>query len=112
MKPLKLLETTPGKYSLIMSTGGLPTDEAVSRSGHEPNGYFWDGVAEWVIRNQVPEVKGRVNSDSEAGMYCAYGTDREALATLGEAMARVANAPDTLLALITEAKNAGIEFDD
>ncbi|GAB6900316.1 Imm51 family immunity protein [Kineosporia succinea] len=112
MDPLKLFETTPGKFSLIMNAGGLPADEVVTAAGHEPHGYFWDAVAKWVIRTRVPEVEGRVKFDPEGGMFCAYGTDREALTVLGEAMAWVVNAVDELPALIAAGERAGVDFDD
>jgi hypothetical protein len=34
-----------GEYSLRFDCGDLPADAAVSATGHEPNGYVWEGVA-------------------------------------------------------------------
>ncbi|GLY33587.1 Imm51 family immunity protein [Kineosporia sp. NBRC 101731] len=112
MDPLKLIETSPGNFSLIMNAGDTPADVVVGESGHEPNGYFWDGMAKWLVRTQVPEVEGRVKFDPEAGMFCAYGPDREALAVLGTALAAVVNAPDQLPALIAKGEAEGVDFDD
>lgn len=112
MTPLKLIETGPGKYSLLLDAGTTPADDVVDELGHEPNGYFWDGLAQWLIQTRVPEVADRLRFDSEGGMFCAYGTDREALTVLGDALAAVVNAPDQVTALVTEATTAGFEFDD
>ncbi|MBT0767331.1 hypothetical protein KIH74_00245 [Kineosporia sp. J2-2] len=112
MQPLKLVETTPGHYSLLLTAGDTPSDTAVDEAGHEPNGYFWEGMAEWLIRTRVPELDGRLKFDPEGGMFCAYGTDREALAALGSVMAEVVNAPERIGALIATAEEAGVVFDD
>lgn len=69
-------------------------------------------MAKWLIRTQVPQVEGRVRFDPEGSMFCAYGTDREALEILGAAMADVANSPERVPALIAEAESAGVDFDD
>jgi len=34
--------------SLCVFLDGVPADDAVRAEGHEPNGYFWQGVAEFV----------------------------------------------------------------
>jgi hypothetical protein len=112
MDPLKLVETGPGQYSLLLDAGSTPADRVVADLGREPHGYFWDAMAKWLIRTRVPAVEGRVRFDPEGGMFCAYGTDREALTLLGAALAAVANAPEQVPTLIEEAEKAGVDFDD
>ena len=34
-----------GEHSLTFYCGELPVDKEIVLAGHEPNGYFWDGVA-------------------------------------------------------------------
>lgn len=33
-----------GEHSLTFYCGELAVDEEIALAGHEPNGYFWDGV--------------------------------------------------------------------
>jgi hypothetical protein len=42
------LTDVAGSSSLIFARGSLPADVAVFAAGHEPNGYFWTGVAEYL----------------------------------------------------------------
>ena len=42
--PLRLVETAPGSYSLLLDAL-TAVDGAIKQVGHEPNGYFWGGVA-------------------------------------------------------------------
>lgn len=112
VNPLKLIENRPGSYSLMLVTGTTPVDEVVSELGHEPNGYFWDGVAEFLAAEQAPDLAGRFDVDSEAGMFCAHGQDRSALEALGNLLAPVVNDAARLRDVVTQATNAGFEFDD
>jgi len=45
-------------------------------------------------------------------MFCAYGTDREALQELGSLMSTVAKDMDRMRALIQSAEAADFDFDD
>jgi hypothetical protein len=112
MKPLSLIETTPGKFSLLLNAGTTAVDDTIEELGHEPNGYFWEGIASLLVSANAPELASRFDYDPEAGMFCAYGTDREALQKLGELMAPVANDPAALQELVNRAKADGFEFDD
>jgi hypothetical protein len=112
VNPLNLIETEPGAYSLTMYTGQLPVDPVVHESGHVPNGPFWDGVAEWLVRTRMPALDGRFEYDSEGGMFCAYGSDRVALEELRTGMTAVATGVEDIRELIAAAEDAGFEFDD
>jgi len=96
-----------GLPSLIFECGGLPADPAVVAAGHEPNGYFWEGVAQYAAGS----VASQVDLDCEAGMFCARG-DRELLVQLrGELEGYLAD-PESTARLIREAEASGFEFDD
>ncbi|MEU7820160.1 Imm51 family immunity protein [Catellatospora sp. NPDC049133] len=112
MTPLDLIETEPGQYSLLLDAGTTSVDGLVEELGHEPNGYFWEGVAQLLVRHEAAALDGRFSSDPEGGMFCAYGTDRAALEELGARMAAVANDPDRMRELMTLAAATGFEFDD
>ena len=82
--PFKLVETSAGNFSLLLSTFS-PADRVFERHGLEGGGYSWEGVARHVIERD--ELDGRVKMDPESSMFCAYGNDREALVELGEQLA-------------------------
>jgi len=112
MGPLKLIETDPGKYSLLLNAGTTPVDDLIEELGHEPNGYFWEGVAQLLVSAHAPALDGRFSYDPEAGMFCAYGHDRVALQQLERLMATVATDADRMRDLIALAAAEGFEFDD
>jgi len=110
--PLRLVETTSGKYSLILDAGTTAVDEVIEELGHEPNGYFWEGVAQLLVSTEAPALESRFAYDPEGGMFCAYGTDRSALEDLAARMAAVATDADRMRQLIATAAANGFEFDD
>lgn len=95
MHPLNLVETTPGNYSLLLNAGTTPVEDVLTEIGREANGYFWEDVAEML----AGEEAGKFQYDSEAGMFCAYGSDRAALAVLGDRMAALAHDPERVRSL-------------
>ncbi|MFY1616950.1 Imm51 family immunity protein [Micromonospora sp. WMMD736] len=112
MTLLRLIETTPGRYSLLLNAGDSPVDDLVEELGHEPNGYFWEGVAQVLVSTEAQMLEGRFSYDPEGGMFCAYGTDREALEELAARMRVVATDGERMRRLITDAEARGFEFDD
>ena len=112
MSPLTIVETSPGNYSLLLHAGTTAVDDLVERLGHEPGGYFWEGVARFLVRSEAPELKGRLSYDPEASMFCAYGGDREALERLGNLMSAVAADGDRMRQLVASATASGFGFDD
>lgn len=112
MDPFSLVEQSQS-FSLILEVGEAPiAEDAVEASGHEPNGYFWEGVARRLVATEAPELAELVDYDPEGSMFVAYGNDRDALTRLGNLMARVANDADAMTALIEAAEADGFEFDD
>ncbi|MFD2765897.1 Imm51 family immunity protein [Micromonospora eburnea] len=112
MRPLRLVETTPGNYSLLLDAGTTTVDEVIEELGHEPNGYFWEGVAQLLVSTEAPDLAARFDYDPEGGMFCAYGTDRPALEELAARMAAVATDADRVRQLVATAAANGFEFDD
>lgn len=101
------LAEVDGDWRLTFPCGELPADTAVTAAGHEPNGYFWDAIAQFL----VPELVGRLDLDSEAGMFCAYGGrgDLEGLQAVLEPLLR---ASEAIGPLIEQATAEGIVLDD
>ncbi|MER7589611.1 Imm51 family immunity protein [Micromonospora sp. NPDC127501] len=112
MTLLSLIETTPEQYSLLLEAGTTPVDDLIRELGHEPNGYFWEGVAQLLVSTEAQTLEGRFDYDSEAGMFCADGTDRSALEELAVQMNVVVTDGERLRRLVLEAKASGFEFDD
>ncbi|WP_369362351.1 Imm51 family immunity protein [Streptomyces sp. CG4] len=96
-----------GEHSLTLDVGGLAADAAVADAGHEPNGYFWEGL----VRFAWPDIAKRLDFDSEAGMFCAVGTPSD-LARLKTAVESVITSTDAVRDIIAQAETSGFEFDD
>ncbi|MFB4308313.1 Imm51 family immunity protein [Actinomadura sp. GTD37] len=112
MTPMRFVETRPGKFSLLLDAGTTQVDGLVEQLGHEPNGYFWEGVARFLVKTEAPALDGRFGYDPEGGMFCAYGEDRTALQELAELIIPVTTDGDRMRTLIASAEAAGFEFDD
>jgi hypothetical protein len=96
-----------GEHSLTFDAGGLAADVAIAAAGHEPNGYFWEGL----VRFAWPDIAERLDFDSEAGMFCAVGSSSD-LARLKTAVESVITSPETVRDIIARAETSGFEFDD
>ncbi|MFF7946460.1 Imm51 family immunity protein [Streptomyces griseorubiginosus] len=96
-----------GEHSLTLDAGGLPADAAVVAAGHEPNGYFWEGLVQFAW----PDLAERLDFDSEGGMFCALGSLSH-LTQLKTALEPVVSSPDAVAELVARAETAGFEFDD
>ncbi|EDN9972417.1 hypothetical protein JTZ08_002824 [Listeria monocytogenes] len=70
-----------GSVSLCLSAGNFKKEIFDSRKdeGFEGNGYDWCSLA-WVFLNEkMPELKGKIDLDPEAEMFCAYSKNAMAL---------------------------------
>ena len=47
--------------------------------GFEAGGYGWAALAEVFLNEKMPELKDEINFDPEAGMFCAYSSNIEAM---------------------------------
>ncbi|MEU0022236.1 Imm51 family immunity protein [Streptomyces sp. NPDC048664] len=96
-----------GEHSLTLDAGDLASDAAVVAAGHEPNGYFWEGLVQFAW----PDLAERLDFDSEGGMFCALGSLSD-LTQLKTALEPVISNPGAVRKLIARAETAGFEFDD
>jgi hypothetical protein len=96
-----------GEQLLTLDVGGLAADAAVADTGHEPNGYFWEGL----VRFAWPNLAERLDFDCEAGMFCAIGSPSD-LALLKGAVESVITSPEAVHDIITRAEASDFEFDD
>lgn len=87
--------------------GELEVDSVIQAAGHEPNGYFWEGVAQLL----APSLMPRLELDSEGSMFCAVDavTDLEQLRGVMQPML---TDPEAMDALMRTAETQGYEFDD
>lgn len=95
-----------GSNSLTFYCGELPADGAISAAGHEPNGYFWEGIVRYLA--PAPE---KVELDSEAGMFAAYG-DRATLEQLQTLLDPYLDDGERVAVAVREAEASGFKFDD
>ena len=103
---IRLLEIA-GTLSFTFDCGDLPADEAIVQTGHEPNGYFWEGLITFL----APEVAAQVEFDPEAGMFAAYG-DAATLDRLRDLIAPYLDDGERAAQTVRAAEAAGFEFDD
>lgn len=82
--------------------------EIVETAGFEPNGYFWERFVHYIS----PKLAEQVNFDSEAGMFCAYGTDRDALLALQTQIEAVVQDPALVAETITRGESEGFDWFD
>lgn len=47
--------------------------------GFEGSGYDWESLAKVFLDEKLSDLIEKVNFDSEAGMFCVYSKDKEAL---------------------------------
>jgi hypothetical protein len=88
--PFSLMEAGVGNYSLILSDADMgPTLAIFEEAGSEGGGYAWAGIARMLVDQELPDSKQDINFDPEAGMFCAYGTNRQALESLATVMREV-----------------------
>ena len=106
----RLIETTPDQFSLLLNTGGLTLDHVAEEFGHEANGYFWEGIAETVVMTKARRLAGRFDYDCESSMFCARGSDRQALTELQKLMADVMTNEGLLRAFLKKAEKLGVEL--
>ncbi|GIJ37504.1 Imm51 family immunity protein [Micromonospora andamanensis] len=112
MTLLFIIEATPGDYALLLNAGTTPVDDLIEELGHEPNGYFWEGVAQVLVSTEAQSLEGRFVYACEGGTFCAHGTDRGALEELEARMNAVATDGERMRQLIADAEASGFEFDD
>ncbi|WP_233513335.1 Imm51 family immunity protein [Micromonospora craterilacus] len=112
MDPIEIETTESGGYSLWLEAGTTDVDDVIRELGHEPNGYFWEGVAELLVASEAASLGGRFSSDPEAGAFCAYSDDRAALEDLAARLRKVATEETRVRQLVDLATATGFEFDD
>ena len=88
IEPFELIETTPGKFSLLLSEFE-PAAEVFEEAGVDGGGYAWAAVARHVVENEATELEEIVDFDPESSMFCAFGEDRAALTKLGVQLAQL-----------------------
>ncbi|MGA4540654.1 Imm51 family immunity protein [Uniformispora flossi] len=111
LAPLTLSESpsSPGRFSLLLDVAEPRVMAVFEACGQYGNGYAWEGVARSAVRNRAPGLDGRFDYDCEAGMFAAYGRDREALRSLG-VLLRDAYLDDAVLRELIESGDPG-QFD-
>lgn len=89
--PFLLVRHPGGNVSLILNVGGYKDDIFLERQeeGFEGNGYDWQSLARVFLQERLPELASIIRFDSEAGMFCAYTNQPEALYRFAEGLKRL-----------------------
>jgi hypothetical protein len=84
--PFLLLENEPGTgvFNLILFEGQEMEEVAdvFEDQGAESNGHGWEGLAESLVKSEMPEIGDRLNFGSEAGTFVVVSRDLGALQRL------------------------------
>lgn len=106
--PIHMYDTDPADAYLAIEAGDPPTSALIEELGHEPGGYFWEGVVAWLTKQgQLPEQ----NLDPESSMFVARGSV-EQLEQLAQALTPYLTDDAAMRELIAAADAAGHDFDD
>ena len=81
IKPFLLVEHDNGSISMILDVGTYKDEIFQTRAdeGFEGNGYDWGSLAAIFLNEKMPQLADDIRFDPEAGMFCAYSNNREAL---------------------------------
>jgi hypothetical protein len=112
MSSIKVEELAPGEFRLYLVAGTTAVDDAIAELGHEPNGPFWEGIAELVVATEAPALGGRFWTDSEADAFLAHSSDRGVLDDLATRLGAITVDEGRLRQLMEVARTRGFEFDD
>lgn len=99
------LTDAAGTSALTFDCGRLPAEAAVAACGHEPDGYFWEGV----VRYLAGGLAAQLDLAPQAGMFCARG-DRALLLQLCDQLEEYLEHPELTARLIKTAEAAGFRF--
>ena len=112
MDPIKVEKDSVGdRYSLWLEAGTTDVDDLISELGHEPNGYFWEGIVELLVATEAGALEDRFECDPEGGAFVAYSEDRSVLDDLAGRLRAVAADGNRLRTLVQHAESIGFEFD-
>lgn len=97
-----------GGYSVTF-TDFDSTARVFGEKGFDGGGYAWEAVVDALLRERAPEMLKRFRFDPEAGMFCAYGPDPDALAAVAELVRELVDDPALLRHAIDNADPELIE---
>lgn len=90
--------------------GTTAVGAAVESRGHEATGYFWRGVARYLVGTEAPELADNFEYDPEAEIFAADG-DRASLLRLSAIIRPAVTDPAAVVSVIDAAIAAGFELD-
>ncbi len=112
MQALTVHSSSDGKWGLGFDVINADTVSVIREAKHNPSGYFWHGVAELVVQNEVSSLEGNIQYDPDGQGFYAYSPDRSALSTLANHLTRLASQPKAMTELIALAEDSGYVFND
>lgn len=106
LKPFIIVEQDNGGKSVILNAGSYKAEVFAVREeeGFEGNGYDWASLAAVFLEERMPELDGIVQFDPEAGMFCAYSSDGEAMVAFATAFKRACEDDELIRDLFSRAE--------
>lgn len=84
----------------VLLTAFASTELTFAEAGREGGGYDWESVVKYHVETHRKDLIEMVNFDPEGSMFCAYGTDKEALIEVGKIIDNYIDNLDQLKATI------------
>ncbi|MBM0124558.1 Imm51 family immunity protein [Pimelobacter simplex] len=94
-------------YDCTFYCGALGADAAIHHEGHEPNGYFLEGL----LRYLDPDLAEAVELDSEAGMFSVFGKRRQ-MKKVQRLLSPYLHDGDRVTTALRAAEAENFQFDD
>lgn len=88
----------------VCLSAGKYLSEAFEAQGFEGSGYDWDGLANVFLEEQHPELIEQIHFDSEAGMFCVYSEDVEAMRAFISSFREACEDRDLILDMLSRAE--------
>lgn len=98
-------------YDLYVPVG-VPGDDGVVAAGHEPNGYFWESLLDYLVQTTASDLVDMYEPDSEADTFVVSSGHRTVIERLREVIAPYLDGTLPVQAIVTQAESSGFEFDD
>lgn len=108
LEPFRITVHDDGELALLLDELASSAD-LLADAGAPGPGYGWERIARYLLAVVAPELEDRIEFDSEHSMFCAFGTDRHALESLGARLARLFHHEHELRRVIEAIGRAGFE---
>ncbi|SFE60470.1 SMI1 / KNR4 family (SUKH-1) [Paenibacillus algorifonticola] len=106
LQPFIFIDHDNKSWSVILNAGTYKQALFDTRAyeGFEGSGYDWSSLAAVFLEEKMPELAQHIHFDPEAGMFCVYSSNREALVKFALAFKAACEDHDLISDLFTRAE--------